>query len=180
MGHYHNSNRDYGVVIHHTGGSNHHTVETNNFCSSSRGSYDFAVTREGRIFVCRHYSQGDLLWQRSTGVHAGNSWCNANFMGISMHGCFGGCSSGNVSGPSEAQECSVAYLMSHTRVPDLADRTIPHSSCKSTVCPGTNFTSGTADWNANGRSLRDRLRSRRRNWDSHHCCFPAGDSRCPV
>jgi len=182
MSHYHNPDRDYGVIIHHTGGPGNHTVETNAFCSRQGASYDFTVTRQGRIYVCRHHTHDYLLWQRNQGEHCGNTWCNQHFMGIGMHGCFGGdvCADTDPGGPSEAQECAVAFLMSHTNVPTGADRTRPHARHRDagTDCPGTNFTAG-RDWNANGRALRDRLRSRRANWDNFDCCFP-GDWRCPA
>jgi hypothetical protein len=184
MSHYSSSPRKGYVVIHHSGGPNNHTIETNAFCNfSGGGSYDFAVTRQGRIFVCSD-SDG-VLWRRTTGEHA--LGCNCRAVGIVMHGCFGGCGSGNVTAPSEAQECSVAFLMSHLETPDEASRVRPHANCvswspcgggTSTVCPGTRFTSGSS-WNSTGRAFRDRLRSRRRNWDNRDCCF--GDpERCPI
>lgn len=187
MSHYSDSPRKGYVVIHHTGGFDNHEIETNQFCNfSGGGSYDFAVTRQGRIFVCS--DSGGALWRRMTGEHA--LGCNCRAVGIVMHGCFGGCDpGGNVSGPSEEQECAVAFLMSHLETPDEAGRVRPHANCVSwspcgggsgTDCPGTNFTSGGTNWNSTGRSLRDRIRGRRRNWDRNDCCFAAGDPRCPV
>jgi hypothetical protein len=186
MGHYSSAPRGNYVVLHHTGGANNHTIESNNFCNFSDGHYDFAVTRNGRIFVCAS-SSGNQYWNDATGAHARG--CNCAAIGIVMHGCFGGCSSGNVSGPSEAQECAVAFLFSHIEIPDTVSAIRPHANCSvwdecggasgGTVCPGTRFTSGTG-WNDNGRALRDRLRSRRRNWDRNDCCFAAGDPRCPA
>lgn len=177
MGHYSSSPRNSDVVLHHVGGPNTHTVETNDFCVFDGGRYDFAVTRQGRIFVCAN-SSGNPMWQQSNGAHGG-AGCNS-WIGIVMHGCFGGCASGNVSEPSEAQECAVAYLMSHLESGTAAGNLRPHAGCASngTVCPGANFTSGSS-WNSTGQTLRDRIRSRRSNWDTQDCCF-SDPQLCPV
>jgi hypothetical protein len=126
VSHYSSASRSNHVVLHHTGGANNHTIETNQFCNFSGGHYDFAVTRQGRIFVCAS-SSGNQYWNDTNGAHALR--CNCRAIGIVMHGCFGGCSSGNVSGPSEAQECAVAFLLSHLDPPDTADRLRPHANC---------------------------------------------------
>ena len=50
-------------------------------------------------------------WNDDHGAHA--ECCNCKATGIMLNGCFGGCSSGNVSRPSAAQECSLAYIFYH-------------------------------------------------------------------
>lgn len=182
MSHYSSAPRRGYVIIHHSGGPNTHTVEDGRFCTSG---YDFTVSRAGRIFVCRNNADTYWRWQRTPS--AGSVWhasgCDCLAMGICMHGCFGGCTSGNVSSPSKSQECSVGYLISHLRTPSYASRVRPHANCKSwnpcdhsnpltTVCPGRNYTTST-DWNSAGRALRDRLR-KWHNWDGYGCCDPAG------
>jgi hypothetical protein len=184
VSHYSSAPRGNFVVLHHTGGPNDHNEPDNAFCNfSGGGHYDFAVNRSGRIYVCAS-SSGNQYWNDATGAHA--LGCNCAAIGIVMHGRFGGCDSGNVSGPSTAQECSVAMLLAHLDLPDTVSAIRPHANCRvwdrcggasgGTVCPGENFTSGTG-WNAAGRSLRDRLRSRRRNWDR---CGNCTGIPCPV
>lgn len=170
------------AMVHHTGAPSSHTHYDNRYCQYG---YDFTVDRNGTIYVC------GTRWQQSSGAHA--IGCNCRAVGIAMHGCFGGCPSGNVSAPSKAQECAVAFLLSHLGTPDLASRLLPHRHCgywnpcgssnpTHTVCCGTNFTTTSTvnfNWNAAGVSLRERIRNYRRNWDSHHCCDPSNQV-CPT
>lgn len=184
MSHYSTSPRKSYVVLHHSGSPNTHTIEDARSCDFGSGKYDFAVTRTGRIFVCP-YSSSQPMWKQETGQHGG-SGCNCASIGILMYGCFGGCETGNVAGPSSQQKCSVAFLMAHLRSPDTISAVRPHANCASwnacgggtggTECPGTNFTSGTG-WNDSGRSLRDQLRALRRNWDR---CGNCSGEPCPV
>jgi hypothetical protein len=69
VSHYSSASRSNHVVLHHTGGANNHTIETNQFCNFSGGHYDFAVTRQGRIFVCAS-SSGNQYWNDTNGAHA--------------------------------------------------------------------------------------------------------------
>lgn len=156
-----------GVVIHHTGAPNAHNVEENSFCTGEGYWYDFAVTREGTIYVCNNHS-GNPGWENTPGGHGGSADCNQR-VGIMMHGCFGGCDSGNVDAPSEAQECSVALVMSQLGFANDAGNVSPHIECRATVCPGGNYTSG-ASWNDAGVTLRNRLMDRRANWDDNGSC----------
>ncbi|WP_130282998.1 N-acetylmuramoyl-L-alanine amidase [Microcella alkaliphila] len=169
------------VIIHHTGSPNSHT-STASFCE---GGYDFTITRTGVTHVC------GTRWQQATGSHAFG--CNCQTIGIMLHGCFGGCLSGNVSGPSKAQECRLAALMNLLNTPNEAARIRPHANCFfwnpcggtgsfSTVCCGTNFTqqSGTnSSWNSSGLALRNRVVTWRNNYRTRNCCDPA-DGPCPI
>lgn len=174
MSHYSSSPRKAYVILHHTAGA----FDSVNRCYFDSGTYDFSVGRNGRIFVCAH-SSGQAYWRRSWGAHAGP--CNDK-IGIVMNGCFG-CGGSHPTWPTGAQECAVAFLLSHLGTPGGHTRLRPHARCKATKCPGETFTKNgdpTTKWNRNGVTLRDRIRSRRRNWDSNSCCHPAGDPRCPV
>lgn len=171
MGHYSSASRKGYVMIHHTGSPDSHLDNSTNYCSSG---YDFHVRRNGDIVTCSR-------WNDSSGAHA--KGCNCASIGIMMNGCFGGCASGNVSGPSHDQKCGVAYLISHLNTPDEASRIRPHRRCASwnpcndpsptsTVCCGTEFTtsSTTSKWNAKGDGLVDDLRTKRRRFDVYGCC----------
>lgn len=184
MGHYSSAPRRGYVIIHHTGSPNSHLVTDGRWCSSG---YDFTIDANGRIYVCKSNDGTFYRWTRNTGGavwHA--SGCDCVSIGIMLHGCFGGCSSGNVSGPTYRQKCSAGYLLAHLRTPDEAARVRPHRNCRTwnpcrhpnpltTVCPGSNFV-GSTDWNSAGVALRDDIRYRRRQWDLYGCCQPP----CPV
>jgi hypothetical protein len=170
MGHYSSASRKGYIMLHHTGSPNSHLDETTTYCQH----YDFQVKRSGAIVVCDR-------WDAASGAHAAG--CNCKAIGIMMMGCFGGCSSGNVEGPSGDQKCSVAYLIAHLGTPDEATRIRPHRRCASwnpcndpnptnTVCCGTEFTTGTttSKWNTKGDNLVDDLRTKRRRWDAYNCC----------
>lgn len=178
MSHYSNAPRRSHVIVHHTGSPNAHQDSSTNFCYAG---YDFHIRYGGNIVVCGR-------WDNTTGEHA--IGCNCEGMGIMLNGCFGGCSSGNLQRPSDAQECSLAYLVAHLKTPDYASRIVPHRHCyywnpcnssnpTSTVCCGTNLTSPstTYHWDANGADFRDRVRTKRRHWDA--CCTCETGCNCP-
>lgn len=172
MSHYGTAPRRAYVVVHHTGSPNAHQNTTTNYCTSG---YDFFVRYSGQIVVCSSWDDAQAISQCG---------CNCKTMGIMLNGCFGGCSSGNISGPSFFQECSLAFLVAHITTPDTADRLRPHANCKfwnpcgtvgctGTVCMGTNFTQQSStnySWNANGIAFRDRIRAKRREFDNYGCC----------
>lgn len=180
MSHYSSAPRKNYIMLHHTGAPNSHT-STSSFCSSG---YDFTVNRDGRIHVCS-------WWDDASG--RANSGCYDTVTSIHMTGCFGGCSYGNVSGPSKNQECSVAYLIAHLKTPDYAHRIRPHAYCAhwnpdghpsplATRCCGHEFTTNSSSnysWSSKGLQLRDRIRKRRQNWDDRACCDPWND-HCPI
>lgn len=160
-------------MVHHTGSPNAHQDTTTNYCGSG---YDFHIRWGGHIVVCAR-------WADDHGSHA--SGCNCKTEGIMLNGCFGGCDYGNVSGPSDDQECSLAYLMAHLDTPLYTEaRFRPHRNCASwnpcsdpsprtTVCCGTNLTkASTADynWDANGQAFRNRIWSKASNWLQYGCC----------
>lgn len=160
-------------MIHHTGAPNAHQDTTTNYCSSG---YDFHVRWGGAIVVCAR-------WADNSGAHA--SGCNCKSIGIMMNGCFGGCTTGNVAAPSNAQECSVAYLLAHLGTPLYDEsRLRPHANCAgwnpcgdpsptTTVCCGTNLTQsggGFYNWNSNGQAFRTRLWAKASNWKQYGCC----------
>lgn len=159
------------LMIHHTGIANAHQDTTTNFCVDG---YDFFVRYGGAIVTCAR-------WADAQGGHA--SGCNCKTEGIMMNGCFGGCASGNISGPSAAQECSVAWLMAHLNTPFDEPRFRPHRACATwnpcsdpsptiTVCCGSNLTSDTGSykWNAAGLDFRTRIWSKASNWKAWGCC----------
>jgi hypothetical protein len=183
MSHYSSAPRRGHVIIHHAGIDNSHTVEDGRFC---RSGYDFTVSRQGRVFVCRNNADTFYRWQRTppSGVAWHASGCDCQAIGICMHGCFGGCRTGNVLGVSREQRCSVAFLISHLRTPLSTERIRPHSNCSawnpcnhrspaSTVCPGDLYTGRTTNWNATGRALRDRLILEAENWTLRGFCYRA-------
>lgn len=190
MSHYSSTPRNDYAVMHHAGVANSHEVYDDRYCESG---YDFTIDRAGNIYVCRNNDDTFYRWEHTPpdGAAWHASGCDCDAIGIMMHGCFGGCGSGDVSGPSERQECSFAFLLSHLEVADLASRLRPHRYCAPenpcnhadptfTVCPGDNFTAASSDyWNNSGRTLRDRIRQRRRNWDEHNCCHHPSTGRCP-
>lgn len=156
MSHYVNTARNSVIIVHHTGTPNAHT-STTDYCPFG---YDATVTYNGVIKICSRWSDG-------TGAHA--SGCNCNTMGIMLYGCFGGCPSGNISGPSQAQECSLAYLWSHMVGTIIRDRLCPHRRCHYwapcasagyTECCGNNLCSDSGTnfhWNSTGVALRNRV-----------------------
>ena len=145
MSHWSSAPRRGVAVIHHTGSPDVHTNYSTGYCASG---YNFFVRYNGQIVVCAR-------WSSSSGAHA--LCCNCASTGIMMNGCFGGCSSGNIPGPSRDQECSVAYIISHLGVLADANNVKPHRNCyawrpccgnpTSTVCCGTNLTSPSTTYN---------------------------------
>jgi hypothetical protein len=178
VSHYSAAPRRGYVIAHHLGIGNSHNDTTSVYCGSG---YDFQIRYNGTIIAC-------ASWDDSYGQHARG--CKCNSIGIVWNGCFGGCSSGNITGPSTAQKCSFAYLMAHLGTPTGTDRLRPHRNCyywqpcagegpTGTVCCGTNFTQGSStntSWNSAGISLRDQIRTRRNNWVNYGCCTPP----CPT
>ena len=177
MSHYSAAPRRSYVIVHHTGAPNAHQDYSTNYCQYG---YDFFVRYDGQIIVCGN-------WNGSTGTHA--LGCNCNSVGIMLNGCFGGCASGNLAAPSSAQECSLAYLLAHLRMPTYATRLRPHRNCffwnpcgggADTLCCGANLTQAAAaneSWSSSGISFRNRVLNKRANWDAH-CCCTCGSS-CP-
>lgn len=184
MSHWSTAPRKGWVIIHHAGSANSHTVYNGSFCASG---YDFTIDRDGHIYVCRNNADTFYRWKKN--IPAGEVWhasgCDCQAIGIMMHGCFGGCTSGNVAGANENQKCSAGYIMSHLDMPnyDLI-RIRPHAAChdwnpcnhsnpKTTQCPGDNYTGPDhAGWNDNGLTLRQQLANKRAIWDQHTCCDP--------
>jgi hypothetical protein len=179
MSHWDNAPRRNYIMVHHTGSPNAHQDNSTNYCSSG---YDFHIRWGGEIVVCAR-------WNDSTGAHA--SGCNCKAIGVMLNGCFGGCSSGNVTRPSNAQECSLAYIFFHLNTPVDTDRMRPHRACyywnpcndpspTSTVCCGANLTDankpGQNRWSDLGVSFRNDVFEKRRWWAENGCCDP---SPCP-
>lgn len=182
---YESSPRNGWVIIHHAGSPNSHQVYDDRYCESG---YDFTVDRSGHVYVCRNNADTFYRWTRKP--PAGEVWhasgCDCQAIGIQMHGCFGGCASGNVNGPSFSQKCTVASIMYQLNMPTGELRVRPHAACHSwnpcdhpspitTVCPGSNFTDSNG-WDSNGITLRDDLRAKRQNMETYGCCNPP----CPT
>ncbi|HYU58674.1 MAG TPA: N-acetylmuramoyl-L-alanine amidase [Actinomycetota bacterium] len=166
-GHYQGAPRADWIMVHHTGAPNAH-LETD-ACADCY-YYDFCIDRSGDICV-------NGRWDDSTGAHARG--CNCRAVGIMLYGCFGGCNGGNVSAPSNAQLCSLAWLSLHLGTTADVNHHKPHARCASwnpcddpnptiTVCCGDYLTephySGDANkWSTTGESLmRDMLTYRSR------------------
>lgn len=148
------------IMVHHSGYPNAHLEENScEVCSA----YDFCIDRAGDI--C---SSG--RWDDSSGAHAYG--CNCKATGVMLYGCFGGCTSGNVPGPSDAQLCSLAYLSLHLGTPDGLWSHRPHRRCSYwnpcdvsnptvTVCPGTYLATGDASdgnkWTDTGEALINKM-----------------------
>jgi hypothetical protein len=182
MSHWAAAPRRAYVMVHHAGYPNAHLDNTSVFCPSSGISYDFQIRWDGTIIVCG-------AWDDATGRHA--LGCNCEAEGVLLMGCFGGCSSGNVAGPSASQECSLAYVIAHLGTPGITDRVRPHRNCfywnpcdnpnpTSTVCCGTNLTTTSTtnqNWNSTGVAFRNRVLSKRTCWLSTCHCNCTG--QCP-
>ncbi len=180
MSHYSSAPRRSYVVVHHTGVGNAHQDYSTNYCQSG---YDFQIRYNGQIVVCSS-------WKWASGNHAWGCQCR---LGIMLNGCFGGCSSGNLSAPSSAQECSLAYLLAHLKTVDSVDRLRPHRNCgywlcsnttaaSNTECCGRNLTAATASnysWSSAGLNFNNRVRLKRRAWDAT-CSCSGTYNRCPV
>lgn len=175
MSHYAGAPRRAYVMVHHAGYANAHQDNTSVLCDPNGVAYDWQIRWDGSILTCG-------VWDDTVGQHARG--CNCEAIGVVLMGCFGGCKSGNVTAPGSAQECSLAYLISHLGTADIASRYRPHRNCfywnpcaspnpTATVCCGTNLTTTSTtnqNWNAAGVAFRDRVRVKRRNWDAKCCC----------
>lgn len=183
MSHYATAPRRPYVMVHHTGAPNAHLDNTSVYCNYDGGKgYDFQIRWDGTIVNCGR-------WDDANGAHA--LGCNCDAIGIMLMGCFGGCSSGNVTAPSAAQECSLAYLIAHLGTPGTTDRLRPHANCASwnpcdnpnptaTVCPGTNLTTTNTtnlNWDSAGVSFRNRVLNKRTCWLNFCKCSCSGS--CP-
>jgi hypothetical protein len=159
--HFSSSPRRAYIMVHHAGIANSHDNPECTSCNVPGDHvYDFCIARNGDI--C---NTGQ--WRESTGGHA--QGCNCDTVGIMMQGCFGGCTSGNVGDPSNAQLCSLAWLSLHLGTPATLNRHRPHRRCASwnpcnssdptaTVCPGSHLTNNDADrWDSNGEALMNRM-----------------------
>jgi len=158
--HYGDSPRKGYIVVHHAGYPNaHQNTDPCTACNVPGDHvYDFCIDYAGDICDTGR-------WDDTTGAHA--LGCNCNTVGIMLQGCFGGCSYGNVSGPSYAQKCSLAYLSLHLTTSATLNRHRPHRRCYywnpcagdpgTTVCCGTNLTTGsgsdTDKWNSTGEDF---------------------------
>ena len=174
MSHWSTAPRKAYIMVHHTGVPNADQDTTTNYCESG---YDFFVRWGDTIVVCAR-------WNDDHGAHA--SGCNCKATGIMLNGCFGGCSSGNVSRPSAAQECSLAYIFYHLGTPVDTDRFRPHAACyywnpcqdpspTYTVCCGTHLTDQNAvanhRWSSGtGLDFRSNVFQKRRWWEVNGCC----------
>lgn len=180
--HFSSSPRNNWIMVHHAGYANSH--ENTNPCTSCNDpgdhTYDFCIDRAGDICNTGR-------WDESTGAHA--KGCNSCSIGIMLHGCFGGCSSGNVGGPSDSQLCSLAYLSLHLKTPAQRNNHRPHArchhwkcgcnSCDATVtaCPGTNLATHntTNHWTNQGESAMDRMLNMRAKLVECGIC----EGKCP-
>lgn len=181
MSHYSTCPRKAYIILHHTGSPNSHTVFDDRFCDSG---YDFTIDRNGRIYVCIN-PVGNPRWTSSNVAHARG--CNCTTVGIAVHGCFGGCTSGNISSLNAAQICAVGFLWAHLGTAASTSRLRPHRHCfywqpcgtgTSTVCCGTNYTAASSSnhsFNSAGVTLRQTILARRNSWISNGCCNPATD-----
>lgn len=174
------------VMVHHAGFPNAHQDNTSVYCDPNGVAYDWQIRWDGAILTCS-------VWDDTVGQHARG--CNCQAIGIVLMGCFGGsaCQGGSLLQPSNAQECSLAYLISHLGTADIASRYRPHANCfywnpcaspnpTATVCCGTNLTTTSTtnnNWNTAGVAFRDRVRAKRRPWDLYGSCsqFTPG---CPL
>jgi hypothetical protein len=168
--------RNQHIVVHHTGEPNAHLNTTTNYCEAG---YDFFIRADGEIVVCPR-------WSDRVGAHA--KGCNCLTTGIMLTGCFGGCASGNVEGPTDNQECSLAHLVVQLGTPIEHARLVPHRHCHTwnpcqsgdptpTVCCGENLTSNdtATHWNAAGDAFVNRVIQKCRNVKRGGCCF----DHCP-
>ncbi len=171
--HYSTSPRKSYIMVHHCGCPNSHLNSACTSCSclssscSNPHEYDFCIARDGSICDTGR-------WSKTTGAHA--KGCNSCSVGIMLQGCFGGCSSGNVSGPSDAQICSLARLSLHLGTDAFESRHRPHARCAHwncdgssspthKDCPGTNLTvhDHTDHWNSAGHAMLNKMLSYRAN-----------------
>jgi len=171
------SPRKTWIMVHHAGIPNSDKyTDPCTACSCLGGGcsnpheYDFCIDRAGDI--CVTDGTGTPRWMLDNGAHA--KGCNCKAVGIMLQGCFGGCSYGNVSAPSDIQLCSLAYLSLQLGTAADLNHHRPHRRCASwnpcddpnptiTVCCGTYLTtnSDTDKWNATGEALMyDMLRKR--------------------
>lgn len=88
MSHYSGAPRRAYVMVHHAGYPNAHQDTTSVLCNPQGVAYDWQIRWDGAILTCS-------VWNNTVGQHARG--CNCEAIGIVLMGCFGGCTSGNVS-----------------------------------------------------------------------------------
>lgn len=179
--HFSSSPRAGMVMVHHAGSPNSHQNGACNSCDvPGDHTYDFCIARNGNICNTGR-------WSQQTGAHAYG--CNSCSVGIMLQGCFGGCSSGNISQPSDEQICSLAFLSLHLQAPNNLAGHRPHARCHHincssvsnptvTACCGTNLaTHNTGNhWKSLGQTLMERMLTYRANLANGCTC----QGQCPV